>query len=72
MFDSTVPQDFVPLEVEREHLTRSEATLLDDAIVVQLDGPDFGAGDDQSLFGHFVAARSQPVAVQRGANEAAV
>ena len=70
--DLVVVQDLVPLDVEREHLAWSEATLFNNAVVVELDGSDFRSRDDQPFCGYFVAARSQAVAVEGGADEAAI
>ena len=65
-------QDQVSFEVEGEHLAWSEPTLFDDAVVVELDRPDFRAGDHQALGGDLVAARPQAIAVECGANVATI
>ena len=67
-----VVQDPVLLEVERKHLAGPQAALFDDTVVVQLDRSDLRAGHHQTFGGHLVAARSQPVTVERGADVATV
>ena len=65
-------QDLVPLEVERQHLAWAKAALFDDPIVVELDRTDLRTSHDQALGGDLVATRPQAIAVQSGADEAAI
>src|SRR5216683_3140747 len=71
-FEIAIMQDLVPLEIEGKHLPRPEPGLFDDAIVVQLNRADLGAGDDQTLGGDLVATRPQAIAIERGADEATI
>src|SRR5258708_28894773 len=72
LLDVLVVQDQVAFEIQRKDLTWSEAALLDDAVVVQLNRADFGAGDDEAFGSNLVAARPQAIAIQRGADEATI
>ena len=60
-----IVQDLVAFEVQRQHLPWSEATLLDDAVVVELDRPDLRACDHQAFGGDLVAAWPQAVPTVR-------
>jgi hypothetical protein len=60
------------LEVDQEHLARLQAPLAHDLAVGHRQHAGFGTHDDEIVIGHAVAGRTQAVAVQRGADLAAI
>ncbi len=60
------------VEVDQEHLARLQAPLLDDLVLGHGQHAGLGSHDDVAALGHAVAGRTQAVAVQRGADLAAV
>ena len=60
------------IQVDQEHLAGLQAPLLDDLVVGHRQHAGFGPHDDEAVIGHAVARGAQAVAVQRGADLAAV
>ena len=71
-FELLVADDATLLEVDQQHLARLQAPLLDDALFGNVQDSDLGGHDDQILVGDQVAGRAQPVAIEGGADLAAV
>ncbi len=72
-----IPQLVVPdhatlARVHDEHLARAQRTSLQNIARVDVKGADFGRQYKTVITGHVVACRSQAVAVERGAEDAAV
>src|SRR5438132_13533477 len=71
-FDLSVMENLVAFEVQRKDLTWPQPAFFDDPIIVQLDRADFGARDHQTFGGDLVATRTQPIAIERGADKATI
>ncbi|MNU94222.1 hypothetical protein D3C71_841800 [compost metagenome] len=70
--DLGVVDDAALFQVDQEHLARLQAPLLDDAVFGDRQRAGFGRQDDHVVIGDQVAGRAQAVAVQRGADLAAI
>ncbi|CPO01337.1 Uncharacterised protein [Bordetella pertussis] len=70
--DLAVVDDAALLQVDQEHLARLQAPFLDDAVFRDRQRARLGRHDDHVVVGDQVARRTQAVAVQRGADLAAV
>ncbi len=70
--DLGVVDDAALFQVDQEHLAGLQAPLLDDAVFGDRERAGFRGQDDHVVIGDQVAGRAQAVAVQRGADLAAV
>ena len=70
--DVLVVQQLVPLGVDDEHLARLQPPAFDHVLRRHPQGPVLGGHDDPAVPGDGVAGRTQPVPVQRRADDAAV
>ena len=60
------------LQVDHEHLARLQAPFADDFVLWKRQHAGFRRHDDEVIVGHTIARRAQAIAVQRGADLAAV
>ena len=67
-----VVDDAALVQIDQQHLARLQAPLLDDSGLGNIEHPDFRRHDDQVVVGDDEARRPQAVAVERGADLAAV
>ena len=67
-----VPDDAPLVRVDLEHLARAEAPRLQDVLGIDVDRADLGRQDEPVLARNVVASRAQAVAIERGAQHAAV
>ncbi len=58
--------------IDDKHFAGPEAFALDDFLAVECCESDFGAEDYETVSGHCVAQRSKTVAIELGADDAAV
>ncbi|MNI10564.1 hypothetical protein D3C73_636810 [compost metagenome] len=70
--DFGVVDDAALFQVDQEHLARLQAPLLDDAVFRNRQRAGFGRQDDHVVIGDQIAGGAQAVAVQRGADLAAI
>ncbi|MCY1233852.1 hypothetical protein D9M72_464100 [compost metagenome] len=67
-----VGDDAALLHIDQQHLARLQAPLLDDLVLVDRQHAGFRSKDDAIIRGDDVAGRTQAVAVERGADLAAI
>ena len=67
-----VPDDASLVRVDLEHLARAEAPRLQDILGINVDRANLGRQDEPVLARDVVASRTQAVAIERGAQHAAV
>jgi len=72
MLDLVVADDAALLQVDQQHLARLQAPLLDDALLRDRQHAGFRGHDDQVVVGHQITRRPQSVAIERGADLAAI
>ena len=72
LLDLLVFDDAAFLEINQQHLAGLQAPLALDLLLRHRDHARFRSQDDEVIFGHDVARGAQAVAVQRGADLAAV
>ena len=70
--DLVVPDHAALRGIDLEHLARSEAARAKDVLRLNVDGANLGGEDDAVVARHVVARRAQAIAVERGAEDAAV
>jgi len=68
ILDFLVVDDAPLVHVDEEHLARLQAPLLDDFAVGNRQHARFGSHDDEIVVGDEIARRTQPVAVEGGAD----
>ena len=67
-----VAQQAALLQVNGQHLARAQAPLFNNAALVELHHAGFGAHHHVAVVGDAVAGRAQPVAIEGGADAAAI
>ena len=67
-----VAEQAAVVEVDGQHLARAQAALFDDAALFELHHPGFRAHHHIAVAGDAVAGRPQAIAIQGGANAAAI
>ena len=72
LLDLGVVDDAALLEVDQQHLARLQPPLADDAFLRHRQHAGLGRHDHMVVVGDDVARRTQPVAIQRGADLASV
>ena len=70
--DLVVGNETALFEVDQQHLAGLQPPLGDDVLLGDLQHAHFGGHDDAVVGGHEIARRAQAVAVERGADLAAV
>ena len=71
-FQLSVVDDAPLFEIDEEHLARLQAPFLDDFFVRDVEHADLRAHDHQIVLGADIAGRAQAIAVQGGADLAAI
>jgi hypothetical protein len=72
LLDALIVQHLVLLGVHHEHAPRLQPPPLDDLIGGEAQGPVLGGHHDPAILGNGVAGRTQPVAVERRADNLAI
>ncbi len=72
VFDIGVAEKFFGNGIDGDHFARSEATFLDDGFFWDIANADFGAHDEETIFGDFVAGWAEPVAVEASGDDSPV
>src|SRR5579884_3424752 len=65
-------EDLMAFEIDREHLSRTEAAFYRDALVIEVEESHFGTGDYEAVASDLVAHRTQSVTVEGSAYVASV
>jgi len=72
LLDFVVTDDAPLLQVDQQHLAGLQAPLLDNTFVGDRQHAGFRSHDDEIVVGHQIARRPQAIAVERGADLAAI
>ena len=72
VFDISVAEKFFGDGIDGDHFARSEAAFLDDGFFRDIANADFGAHDEETIFGDFVAGRAEAVAVETSGDDSPV
>ena len=72
VFDISVAEEFFGDGIDGNHFARSEAAFLDDGFFRDIANADFGAHDEETIFGDFVAGRAEAVAVEASGDNSPV
>ena len=72
VFDISVAEEFFGDGIDGDHFARSEAAFLDDGFFRDIANADFGAHDEETIFGDFVAGRAEAVAVEASGDNSPV
>ena len=72
VFDISVAEEFFGDGIDGNHFARSEAAFLDDGFFRDIANADFGAHDEETIFGDFVAGRAEAVAVEASGDDSPV
>jgi len=72
VFDIGVAEKFFGDGIDGDHFARSEAAFLDDGFFWDIANADFGAHDEETIFGDFVAGWAEAVAVEASGDDSPV
>ena len=72
VFDIGVAEKFFGDGIDSDHFARSEAAFLDDGFFWDIANADFGAHDEEAIFGDFVAGWAEAVAVEASGDDSPV
>ena len=72
VFDIGVAEKFFGDGIDGDHFARSEAAFLDDGFFRDIANADFGAHDEETIFGDFVAGWAEAVAVEASGDDSPV
>ena len=72
VFDIGVAKKFFGDGIDGDHFARSEAAFLDDGFFWDIANADFGAHDEEAIFGDFVAGWAESVAVEASGDDSPV
>ena len=72
VFNIGVAKKFFGDGIDGDHFARSEAAFLDDGFFWDIANADFGAHDEEAIFGDFVAGWAESVAVEASGDDSPV
>lgn len=72
VFDIGVAEKFFGDGIDGDHFARGETTFLDDGFFWDIANADFGAHDEETVLGNFVAGGAEAVAVEASGDDSSI